>query len=232
MSDEPYAQDTEQRERRPILGIILILLLLCLLLGGFFVIRNNLGNPLTPTEEPATSTATNTPTDTPTTESSEEATSPPTEPPTEPPPTDEKTCSETGRYCGCDGIGYSIVMCPDGSRTDTPVSKCTPDPTQCGGNTNTNDNTSCTELCCNNGGVQFTTQLCGCDGKLDQVTICMDGTKTDTILPDTCSPDPAQCQTDPKCSGEICDCVMYYTWVCKDSCGNVISQTATYCGSP
>jgi len=33
MSDEPYAQDTEQRERRPILGIILILLLLCLLLG-------------------------------------------------------------------------------------------------------------------------------------------------------------------------------------------------------
>jgi len=228
MSDEPFSQDAEQRERRPILGIILILLLLFLLLGGFFLIRNSLSNPLTPTEE-ATSTATNTPTNTPAGESTEELTSqptepatepPPTEPATEPPPTEEQVCKATGRYCSCRGVSYSVVTCPDGSRTDTPIGSCTPDPGLCGNDNN--DNVPPTEPpnCVTYG-------YCTCQSVVLEITFC-NGEKTSEVLTtQQCTPDAGQCNQGPKCVPAGCDCVYPYAGgynlVCKDSCGNVIS---------
>src|SRR5690349_12054075 len=99
MSDEPFASDAEQKERRPILGIILILAVLCLLLGGFFAFRSTLQAPEEPTSTAtntptSTSTSTSTPTNTPTDVPTPTATDTPS--PTPPPVTEEgPTCEVT-----------------------------------------------------------------------------------------------------------------------------------------
>jgi len=222
MGDEPFAQDAEPRERRQVLGWVFLFILLVLAcvavaaFGGYRLI--NSGGPSatdtpTYTSVPVTTEPTETDTPTPTAPLTEA-----TEPPTEVTSTEEVTCSETGRYCTCAGVGYSVVMCPDGSRTDKPIGKCTPDPAQCG--TNTNDNTSCAP-CCDHGGVQFTGPFCTCQGQVDIVTICQDGSKSDNITTDSCTPDPAQCNpsdntnnnkvpgcmtTAPGCDGVDNDC--------------------------
>jgi|GEM_PF-1429094 len=232
MSDEPFSQDAEQRERRPILGIILILLLLFLLLGGFFLIRNSLMNPLTGTEEPAVSTATNTPTNTPQGESTEELTSQPTEPPTEPPPTSESTeppptdegptCKATGRYCSCAGVSYSVVTCSDGSRTDTPIGSCTPDPGLCGNDNIPTEPPPTQENC-------VTYKYCTCQGFVQENIFC-NGVKTsDRMTTDQCTPDPVECKPPdqnppPNCKPTgypSCKCEAPSLYVCRDSCGTV-----------
>lgn len=239
MSEEPYQQDAEQRERRPF-GIILIVLALLLLLGGFFVARSSLASNLAstpaPTEEP-TSTATNTPTNIPTTEATEEVTSqatePPTEPAVEPPPTEEgPTCKETGQYCSCKGVSYSVVTCSDGTHTDTPIGSCTPDPGLCGTNPTEEPTTEPTEAAnC------ATYTFCTCQGLVDVVTICADGSKTDTITSDACTPDASQCGAaqggpDPKtCKPNIdvlCSPCQGNYVVCRDLCTGGV--TKYYCG--
>ena len=229
MSDEPFSQDAEQRERRPILGIILILLLLFLLLGGFFLIRNSLMNPLTGTKEPAVSTATNTPTNTPQGESTEELTSQPTEPATEPPPTSESTeppptdegptCKTTGRYCSCAGVSYSVVTCSDGSRTDTPIGSCTPDPGLCG-----NDNVPPTEPSPTQENC-VTYGYCACQGTLLEITFCNGEKTSETMTSDPCTPGP-ECKVtqEPQCKPLGCVCVSWPYATCTDSCGNKTTE--------
>jgi len=134
----------------------------------------------------------------------------------------EESCKETGRYCTCDGTAYSIVVCADGSRTDTPTGKCTPDPAQCGKKD---------DPCANNGGLQYTGQACTCLGQVDLVIICNDGTKTDTITNEQCSPDPATCNGSDQAGGGSCPCACVTScpgiscvMVCRDCKGNSCSQ--------
>lgn len=133
----------------------------------------------------------------------------------------EELCKETGKYCTCEGVAYSIVMCADGSRTDTPVGKCTPDPAQCGSAGNTSD------PCANNGGLQYTGQACTCQGQVDLVVICNDGTKTDTITTQPCTPNAAQCSGSDQGGSGSCPCAcatvcpgISCIMVCKDCKGN------------
>ena len=111
------------------------------------------------------------------------------------------------------------------------------DPNECRGSN---------DPCAGHGGLQWQGQLCGCDGKVDVVIVCMDGSKSDTITVELCTPDPAQCRPpDPSTGGgtngggscpdpgPYCSC----NWItgersCYDGCGSIISQTPGVCIVP
>lgn len=64
--------------------------------------------------------------------------------------------------------------------------------------------TAVPDICANNGGVANVSDVCTCQGVIDRVTFCGDGTKFDTITTTGCSPDPSQCQAGGDTGGQTC----------------------------
>src|SRR5574341_222889 len=87
--------------------------------------------------------------------------------------------------------------------------------------------------CANNGGLQWSGEVCVCSGVVDQVIVCADGTKFDTLTNTSCTPDPAACPvTGEEPTGQpggqgacYCYCDPKYIaaciQICRDSTGAV-----------
>lgn len=59
-------------------------------------------------------------------------------------------------------------------------------------------------LCADQGGIANQSEVCTCQGVIDQVTFCGNGTKIDTITNTSCEPNPADCQ--PTSDVPVCAC--------------------------
>jgi hypothetical protein len=204
--------EKEEKERRPVLGLLLMLGLLLILCaaGAFFGPQLLGGNAETvdsglaiPTEEPLTST--NTATNTNTSEPSDEPTT----------VTDTPTATATHTSTPTD--------------TPTPTRGALPDPTTA---------VPVADPCADHGGLQYEGDTCICPGVIDHVIICVDGTKFDNVTTVSCEPDavctedPGGGSGDPSCKPTWKRCACDYStaeMVCIDSCGNTTRKPDRAC---
>jgi hypothetical protein len=90
-----------------------------------------------------------------------------------------------------------------------------------------------TEVCANNGGVQWQGQSCVCPGLIDNITLCADGSKIDAVTQQTCTPDQSCDQPSDPGNPPACPCARVCTqpsatapdqcaqWEYRDCTGNI-----------
>lgn len=86
--------------------------------------------------------------------------------------------------------------------------------------------TAATGLCSANGGIKWQGVICLCSGLVDQVTVCMDDSKTDTLPGANCTPRPEDCfqptytplpPSAPPVNACVCQCNPQQKY-CYDTC--------------
>jgi len=128
-------------------------------------------------------------------------------------PNSEGVCGnnivEAGEACDGSAAGECRDGCTFACTCAEPLSSDAPVGNTCGNGVcdigesleSCSDDCDISDLCGENGGVQWQGDVCVCEGLVDQVTICQDGTKIDNVTDAACTPDPEQCRTDGAAGG-------------------------------
>lgn len=136
----------------------------------------------------------------------------------------EDDATATPESCGdsvCAAGREDAASCPADCSVSAPAVNSSPAPEDEEATPDSTPTGAATDLCAENGGVQYQGEVCVCSGYVDQVTICNDGTKFDHVTEQTCSPDPASCVDEggsddegPQCGVKPCG-----NGVCQPECG-------------